>query len=309
MEQFDLVVIGAGPGGYVAAIKGAQMKLKVAIIEENHLGGICLNWGCIPTKALLKSAEVKYMIDHSLDYGIKSGSANVDFNKVIERSRGVAEQLSSGIAHLMKKNKIQVFMGRAQLKGGGQIEITKDQGKDLLKAKNIIVATGARAKVVKGMEPDGKRIWDYKNAMLPPFQPKSLLVVGSGAIGMEFASFYNAIGTKVSVVELKERILPVEDGEISNFARKSFEEQGLKIHTASSVKELKNKGKTVEVALDLGKDGTKQVSFDAVLVAVGISANTEKLGLENTKIKVENGHICVNDFCGTNEPGVYAIGM
>ena len=312
MDKFDLIVIGAGPGGYVAAIKGAQSNLKVALVEEKHLGGICLNWGCIPTKALLKSSEVKYMMDHAADYGLKCKGAEVDFNAVIKRSRGVATQLSQGIGHLMKKHKIHVEMGRGVLNGKAgenhKLEVTdpKTKKKTTLLAKNIIIATGARAKSIKGMEVDNKRVWDYKGALNPESQPKSLLVVGSGAIGMEFASFFNTIGTKVSVVELKERILPVEDCEISDFAHKSFTSQGMTIHTNAQVKGLKNTGKQVEVDLDTGKGGIKKEKFDAVLVAVGISANIENMGLDN--IKTENGHIVVDGYCQTNVGGIYAIG-
>lgn len=319
--NFDLVVIGGGPGGYVAAIRAAQLKLKVAVIERENLGGICLNWGCIPTKALLRAAEIKRLAEHAEEFGISVGEVKFDLNKIVARSRGVATQLSGGVRHLMKKNKIEVIDGTAKLLGGGKIEVAGKQ----IAAKSIILATGARPRVVPGLEPDGTRVWTYREAMIPTEMPKKLLVIGSGAIGIEFASFYNALGADVTVVELQNRIMPVEDEEISALAKKQFEKQGIKFLTGTSVKELKKDAK--EITAIFGHDGagnTQAVggavpgstganagaggAFDRVIVAVGIVGNTENLGLEKTKVKVERGQIVTDDYCRTGEPGVYAIG-
>lgn len=303
-KSFDLVVIGGGPGGYVAAIRAAQLKMNVALIEKEHLGGICLNWGCIPTKALLRTAEVYHLIHRSEEFGIKVSGVDFDLNKVIERSRGVAKQLAAGVKHLLKKNKVTVFDGTATLKGKGKISI---DGKDEISAKNIIIATGARARVLPGLEPDGKQIVTYKDAMVPQEMPKKLLVIGSGAIGIEFASFYKTLGAEVTVVEVMDRVLPVEDEEISAFARKQFEKQGLKIITGAKVNKLEKGGKDVTAHIEVDGKVDKQ-SFDRVILAVGIVGNTEGLGLENTKVKVDRGHIVTNEWLATEEPGVYAIG-
>lgn len=312
-QNFDLIVVGGGPGGYVAAIRAAQLKMNVALVEAQHLGGICLNWGCIPTKALLRSSEI-YSLMHHLDaFGLSADNVRFDVAKVVARSRKVASQLSGGVKHLLKKNKVTVFDGFGKLNGvaaGGlrKIAVAKD-GKPVadLVAKNVILATGARARVVPGLEPDGKIVWTYKEAMVPPAMPKSLVVVGSGAIGIEFASFYRAMGAEVTVVEMMDRVLPVEDEEISAFARKSFEKQGMKILTSATVKGVKkgsdNATVTVEVA---GK--TQEITVERVISAVGIVGNVENLGLEGTKVKVDRTHVVIDPYCATGEPGVYAIG-
>ena len=307
-QNTDLLVIGGGPGGYVAAIRGAQLGLKVTVVEREHLGGICLNWGCIPTKALLRSSEIATLLKHAGDFGFNIKGYDFDLKKIVERSRKVANQLSNGVAFLMKKNKIEVVMGQAKLLGKGNVEVSKD-GKKIadISAKNIIIATGARARTLPGLEADGKLIWTYKEAMLPEAMPKSLLVIGSGAIGIEFASFYRALGADVTVVEVMDRILPVEDAEISAFARKSFEKQGMKIITGATVKKL-DKGKdNVTATIEQGGKQS-QSTFDRVILAIGITGNVENLGLENTKVKTEKGHIKINQWCATDEPGVYAIG-
>ena len=307
-KKFDLCVIGAGPGGYVAAIRAAQLGLKVAIVEANHLGGICLNWGCIPTKALLKSAEVHHLL-HNLDqFGFSVKDVKFDFAKIIERSRGVSKKLSGGIAGLMKKNKIEVIEGFAKFLDAKKISVEKD-GKVVaqVEATYFIVATGARARVIPGMEPDVENIWTYREAMTPKALPKSLLVVGSGAIGSEFASFYKNMGSEVTLIEMAENILPVEDEEISKLARKSFEKQGIKIHTGAALKSLK-KGKgevtaSVEIA---GK--IVEIKAEKVIMAVGIVANVENLGLEKTKVKIDKGRIIANGYLETSEPNIFAIG-
>ncbi|MCF8495369.1 MAG: dihydrolipoyl dehydrogenase [Alphaproteobacteria bacterium] len=308
IQTFDLIVIGGGPGGYVAAIRAAQLGLKTALVEENHLGGICLNWGCIPTKALLRSAEVYHLIQHADAFGFKVKGVEIDLPKIVQRSRGVAKQLSGGIGHLLKKNKVTVFDGRGALAGKGTVSVSKD-GKAVadLSAKNIILATGARARTLPGLEPDGKLVWTYREAMVPETMPKSLLVVGSGAIGIEFASFYRTLGVDVTVVEIMDRVLPVEDEEISKMAQKSFEKQGMKILTGAKVVKL-NKSKTnVKATIETPK-GPQELTVDRVIMAVGIIGNTENLGLEKTKIKVDRGHIVTNEWLQTDEPGVYAIG-
>lgn len=308
VEQFDVVVIGAGPGGYVAAIRSAQLGFKTAIVEREHLGGICLNWGCIPTKALLRTAEIFHNIKHAEAFGLKVEKASFDIAKIVERSRKVASQLSGGIKGLMKKNKVTVIDGHGKLAGAGKVKVEKD-GKLVSEvvAKHIILATGARARQIPGMEPDGKLIWTYKEAMVPDVMPKSLLVVGSGAIGIEFASFYNALGAEVTVVEMQDRVMPVEDEEISKLAQKSFEKQGIKIITGASTKALKKGKNNVVATIEQGGKAT-DITVDRVIMAVGISPNTENLGLETTKVKTERGHVIVNDYCETGEKGVYAIG-
>ena len=307
-KSFDIVVIGAGPGGYVAAIRAAQLKLNVAVIEGNHLGGICLNWGCIPTKALLRSSEVHHLIKHADAFGISVKDVSFDLKKIVERSRGVAKQLSGGIGHLLKKNKVTVIDGFAKLNGKGKITVEKDGKKiDELTAKHIIIATGARARVLPGLEPDGQLIWTYREAMVPTEMPKSILVVGSGAIGIEFASFYRNLGAEVTVVEVMDRILPVEDEEISKLAHKSFEKQGMKILTGAKVTKLDKSKTNVKATIETPK-GKQEVTVDRVILAVGIVANTENLGLENTKVKLDRGHIVTNEWLATDEPGVYAIG-
>lgn len=307
-KQFDVIVIGGGPGGYVAAIRAAQLGLKAAVVEREHLGGICLNWGCIPTKALLRSAEVYHLMQHADQFGLKAENISFDFKKVIQRSRSVAKQLSSGIGHLMKKHKVTVFDNHGKLAGKGKVELSSE-GKtvDTLSGKHIILATGARARQLPGMEPDGKLIWSYKEAMVPEEMPKKLLVVGSGAIGIEFASFYNTMGADVTVVEIADRVMPVEDEEISKLARKQFEKQGMKIMTSAKLGVFNKSANSVSVEIEVG--GKKQShEFDRVIMAVGIVPNTEDIGLDGTKIKTDRGHIVTDEYCATDEPGVYAIG-
>ncbi len=302
-KSFDLIVIGGGPGGYVAAIRAAQLKMNVALIEAQHLGGICLNWGCIPTKALLRSSEIHHLLHNIDQFGFSAKDIKFDLKKIVERSRGVAKQLSGGIAHLMKKNKVTVIDGFAKLEGGGKVSV----GNDIYAAKHIIVATGARARVLPGLEPDGNLVWTYKEAMVPEKMPKSLLVVGSGAIGIEFASFYRFMGAEVTVVEVSERILGAEDEEISKFAHKAFEKQGMKIITGVQVTKF-DKGKS-NVKVTVEKSGKKEeITVDNVIMAVGIVGNVENIGLEKTKVKVDRGHIVTDEWLRTGEPGVYAIG-
>jgi dihydrolipoamide dehydrogenase len=307
-QNFDLIVVGGGPGGYVAAIRAAQLKMNVAVVEREHLGGICLNWGCIPTKALLRSSEISHLL-HNLDaYGFKADNISFDLKKVVERSRKVASQLSNGVKFLLKKNKVTVFDGHGKLAGKGKLAVTKD-GKPVadLTAKHIVLATGARARALPGLEPDGKLVWTYKEAMVPPSMPKSLLVVGSGAIGIEFASFYRNMGAEVTVVEVLDRVLPVEDEEISAFARKQFEKQGMKIHTGATVKALKKGADNVTATIEAGGKSS-EITVDRVILAIGIVGNVENIGLEGTKVKVEKAHVVVNEWLETGEPGVYAIG-
>jgi dihydrolipoamide dehydrogenase len=319
--NFDVIVVGSGPGGYVTAIRAAQLKLKVAIVERAELGGICLNWGCIPTKALLRSAEVYHSMQHAESYGLSAKGIDFDLKKIVERSRGVASQMSKGISFLMKKNKIEVVVGSAKLDGvatgaGGplrKVAVTGEGGKVTnLSAKHVILATGARARVMPGMEPDGKLIWTYREALVPNTMPKSLLVVGSGAIGIEFASFFRDLGAEVTVVEVMDRVLPVEDEDISAFARKAFEKRGMKIHTGATVKGLKagkdNVTATIELKDKDGKTKTESLTVDRVILAVGIVGNVENLGLEGTKVKVDRTHVTVDGYGQTGEPGVYAIG-
>ncbi len=306
--SFDVVVIGGGPGGYVAAIRAAQLGMKTAVVEREHLGGICLNWGCIPTKALLRTAEVYETIKHAGEFGLSVEGVGFDTRKVVERSRAIAKQLNGGVGHLLRKNKVSVFDGAGRLNGRGKVLVEKD-GKAVadLTAKHIILATGARARSLPGMDPDGRLIWTYKEAMVPAAMPKSLLVVGSGAIGIEFASFYRSLGAEVTVVEILERILPVEDADISAFARKSFEKQGIKILTSASVRALRKEADSVTATIDAG-GAASEIEAERVIMAVGIIGNTESCGLDGTTVKVERGHVVVDEWCRTGEPGVYAIG-
>ena len=306
--SFDLVIVGGGPGGYVAAIRGAQLGMKTAVVEREHLGGICLNWGCIPTKALLRSSEINHLLHHLDEFGFAADNVRFDMAKVVKRSRAVAKQLSSGVAHLLKKNKVTVFDGAGKLAGAGRVAVEKD-GKPVatLVAKHIVLATGARARQLPGMEADGKLIWSYKEAMVPPALPKSLLVMGSGAIGIEFASFFLNMGADVTVVEVLDRILPVEDEEISAFARKALEKQGMKIITGASVKSLAKGADSVTATIEQGGK-TQTITVDRVISAIGIVGNVEGIGLEGTKIKVDRTHVVIDEFGRTGEPGVYAIG-
>ncbi len=307
-QEFDLIVIGGGPGGYVAAIRAAQLGMKTACVEREHLGGICLNWGCIPTKALLRSAEVYHTLQHLDEYGLSADNIAFDGAKVVKRSRNIAKQLSQGVAHLLKKNKVTVFDGAGKLAGGGTVAVSLTKGGDeTLKAPHIILATGARARELPGLEPDGDKVWSYKEAMVPEAMPGSILVVGSGAIGMEFASFYADMGADVTVVEVLDRILPVEDAEISAFVQKSFEKRGVKIMTSAKVTNLEKSGEGVSATLET-KDGESTIEVEKVISAVGITGNVEKIGLEDTKVEVDRGHIVIDEWCQTGEDGVYAIG-
>jgi dihydrolipoamide dehydrogenase len=306
--SFDLIVLGGGPGGYVAAIRAAQLGMKTAVVEREHLGGICLNWGCIPTKALLRSSEIYHLLHRLDEFGFSAKDIKFDLKKIVERSRKVANQLSRGVGGLMKKHKITVFDGEGRLAGPGKLAVRKNGAAVAdLTAKNIILATGARARTLPGLEPDGKLVWTYKEAMIPEAFPKSLLVIGSGAIGIEFASFYRTLGAEVTVVEVLDRILPVEDEEISAFARKSFEKQGMKIMTGATVKTLKKANGSVAATVDAGGK-TSELTAERVILAVGITGNVENIGLEGTKVKVERGHVVVDQWLATGEKGVYAIG-
>ena len=312
IHSFDTVIIGSGPGGYVAAIKAAQLGQNVAVIERSELGGICLNWGCIPTKALLRTSELYHTLSHADEFGIKVAKPDLDFKKVIARSRAVSKQLAQGVQHLLKKNKVTILNGRGQLSGksaeGHQIKVTDTDGKEeTVSAKNVVIATGARARILPGLEPDGEHIWTAKEAMVPKELPKKLLVIGSGAIGIEFASFYNALGTDVTVVEVQDRILPVEDAEISKFAHKAFEKQGMTLLTGTTVESLDaSSGKVI--AQIKTKKGVEEQTFDKAIVAVGIVGNTEGLGLEPLNVQVDRNQIHVNEGWQTHEPGIYAIG-
>src|SRR3954470_17862935 len=292
-QTFDLIVVGGGPGGYVAAIRAAQLGMKTAVVEREHLGGICLNWGCIPTKALLRTSEINHLLHHLPDFGFAAVEPRFEIDKVVKRSRAVAKQLSSGVAHLLRKNKVTVFYGEGKLAGKQTLSVAKD-GKPVatLKAPHIILASGARARELPGIEADGKLIWTYKHAMVPTTFPKSLLVIGSGAIGIEFASFYLNMGAQVTVVEVLPRILPVEDEEISAFAHKAFEKQGMNILVGASVKSAKNGTDNVTVTVEAGGK-TQEITVDRVISAVGIVGNVEDIGLEGTGVKVDRAHVVV----------------
>ena len=306
-QTFDVIVIGAGPGGYVAAIRGAQLGLKVAVIEREHMGGICLNWGCIPTKAMLRSAEVFHLMHRAKEFGLSATGIDYDLDAVVKRSRAVSKQLNSGVGHLLKKNKVKAIMGEATMTGKSSVSVKTDKGTETLSAKNIILATGARARELPGLEADGDLVWTYKHALMPPRMPKKLLVIGSGAIGIEFASFYNTLGAETTVVEVMDRILPVEDIEISTFAKKSFEKQGMKIMEKSMVKQLDRAKGKVTAHIETGGKVAKH-EFDTVISAVGITGNIENLGLEALGVKVDRGHVVTDHFCRTGVDGVYAIG-
>jgi len=307
MSDYDVVVIGAGPGGYVAAIRAAQLGLKAAIVEREHLGGICLNWGCIPTKAMLRSAEVFHLMHRAKEFGLSAKDVGYDLDAVIKRSRKVAGQLNSGVGHLLKKNKVKTVMGEASAAAPGKVSVKTDNGTEELSAKNIVLATGARARELPGLEADGERVWTYRHALKPPHMPKKLLVIGSGAIGIEFASFYNTLGAETTVVEVVDRILPVEDAEVSAFAKKQFKAQGMTILESAMVKSLDRAKDTVTAHIETnGK--TEAHDFDTVISAVGITGNTEGLGLEALGVTVEKSHVVVDEYCRTGVDGVYAIG-
>jgi len=306
--KYDVAIIGSGPGGYVTAIRAAQLGFKVVVIEREQLGGICLNWGCIPTKALLRTAEIYRNIEKASEYGLKVKGLEIDLKKIIERSRDISKQLSQGVGYLLKKNKVDVIIGHGELSGKGQIRITKKTDQiENLSSKHIILATGARARTLPSIEPDGKMIWSYKEAMMPKALPKSILVIGSGAIGIEFASFYHTLGVDVTVVEVLPRILPAEDDEISELAREIFQKDGLKIMTSTTVKSLTKGPKNITATIEI-EENLSKLKVDRVILAVGITGNSEDLGLENTQVKLDQSHIVVNEWCETDEPGVYAIG-
>ena len=307
VQTFDVIVIGAGPGGYVAAIRASQLGLKVAIVEREHMGGICLNWGCIPTKAMLRSSEVFHLMHRASEFGLRADNIGYDLDAVVKRSRNVAKQLNSGVGHLMKKNKVTVVMGTATIPAKGRVSVTTDKGTEDLTAMNIILATGTRARELPGLEADGKRVWTYKHALVPPHMPKKLLVIGSGAIGIEFANFYSTLGADTTVVEVMDRILPVEDAEISAFAKKSFEKQGMKIMVKAMVKKLDRAADTVTAHIEVdGKIETQ--AFDTVISAVGIVANTENLGLEALGAKIDRSFVVTDEFCRSGVEGLYVIG-
>jgi dihydrolipoamide dehydrogenase len=310
MSSYDLIVLGSGPGGYVAAIRAAQLGLKTAIVERENLGGICLNWGCIPTKALLRSAEVFHYMKHASSYGLKAEAISADIEAVVKRSRGVAKQLNQGVTHLMKKNKITVHMGQGKLLGGGKLSVTGEDGKtEELSAKHIIIATGARAREMPKAKSDGKRIWTYRHAMTPPEMPSKLLVIGSGAIGIEFASFYNDMGAKVAVVEMLDRILPVEDADVSSFMHKALTKQGMDVRASVSVQKVETSDGGVKVEIK-AKDGTvTNEEYSHVIVAIGIVPNVENIGLEDVGVEPDKRyHIKIDEMCRTNVEGIWAIG-
>jgi dihydrolipoamide dehydrogenase len=320
-ESFDVIIIGSGPGGYVTAIRAAQLGFKTAIVERSYLGGICLNWGCIPTKALLRSAEIFHYMEHAKDYGLSAEKVTYDAGAVVKRSRGTAKRLNDGVGFLMKKNKVSIIWGEAAIDTPGKITVKAAKnsgnateapkgalGPGAYEAKHIVVATGARPRVLPGLEPDSKLVWTYFEAMVPERMPKSLLVIGSGAIGIEFASFYRSFGAEVTVVEVLPQILPVEDAEIAGLARKAFEKQGIKILTGAKVTKLDKKADSVTATIDDGKGGVRTVTGERVISAVGVTGNVENLGLEKLGVKIERGAIVVDGHGRTNVPGVYAIG-
>ena len=306
-NSFDVVVVGAGPGGYVAAIRAAQLGLKTAIVEREHMGGICLNWGCIPTKAMLRSSEVFHLMHRAKEFGLGADKISFDLNAVVSRSRGIAKQLNQGVGYLMKKNKVQVFMGTATLTDPKTVSVKTNKETRKLTAKNVVLATGARARELPGLEADGDLVWTYKHALTPSRMPKKLLVVGSGAIGIEFASFYNTLGAETTVVEVLDRILPVEDAEIADFAKKQFLKQGMVVREKAMVKKLECRSGKVIAHIEQDKKVEKH-EFDTVISAVGIVGNVENLGLENLGVKVDRTHVVTDEYCRTSAKGVFAIG-
>ena len=309
-SKFDVIIIGGGPGGYVTAIRSAQLGFKTCVVEKEHMGGICLNWGCIPTKALLRSAEVYHNMQHAEDFGLSADNVTFSLKAVVERSRKVSGRLSGGVEHLMKKNKVTVVDGKAALDGPGKVKVTDKDGKDAgtLTAAHIIVATGARPRALPGIEPDKKLIWTYFEAMVPEKTPKSLLVIGSGAIGIEFASFYNTMGVDVTVVEVMKQIMPVEDEEVSKLARKQMEKAGMKIMTEAKVTGVKKGKDNVTCTVEDAKGKTQEITVDRVISAVGVQGNIEDIGLETTKVKTDRGCIVADGYGRTDEKGIYAIG-
>ncbi len=322
-NTYDVLVIGAGPGGYVTAIRAAQLGLKSAVVEREHLGGICLNWGCIPTKALLRTSEVYHNLTHAKDYGLTAGTVEFDAKAIVKRSRDVSGRLTTGVGGLLKKNKVDVIWGEARIAKAGEVQVTKPKkaamepqnppprgakGEGTYKANHIIIATGARPRVLRGLEPDDKMIWTYFEAMVPDSIPGSLLVIGSGAIGIEFASFYRTLGSKVTVVEVLPEILPAEDEEIAKFARKRFEKQGMTIITGAKVAKLDKNKDSVTATIEDDKGGKKELTVDRVISAVGVVGNIEGLGLEDLGVKIDKGVVAVDSYGRTSVKGIYAIG-
>jgi dihydrolipoamide dehydrogenase len=306
-NAYDVIVIGAGPGGYVAAIRAAQLGLKTIVVEREHMGGICLNWGCIPTKAMLRSSEVYHLMQRAKEFGLSAQGIDYDLDAVVARSRAIAKQLNGGVAHLLKKNKVTALMGAATITAPGQVLVKTAKGEESLSAKHIIIATGARARELPGLEGDGDLVWTYKTALTPPRMPKKLLVIGSGAIGIEFANFYNTLGVDTTVVEVMDRVMPVEDAEISAFAQNAFEKQGMKIRTKTMVKQIDRDQGSVTAHIEQNGKVTTEV-FDTVISAVGIVGNVENLGLEALGVDVDRTHIKTDAYCRTAVAGVYAIG-
>ena len=306
-NAYDVIVIGAGPGGYVAAIRAAQLGLKTVVVEREHMGGICLNWGCIPTKAMLRSSEVYHLMQRAKEFGLSAQGIDYDLDAVVARSRAIAKQLNGGVSHLLKKNKVTALMGAATITAPGQVLVKTAKGDETLSGKHIIIATGARARELPGLEGDGDLVWTYKTALTPPHMPKKLLVIGSGAIGIEFANFYNTLGVDTTVVEVMDRVMPVEDAEISAFAQKAFEKQGMKIRTKTMVKQLDRGQGSVTAHIEQNGKVTTEV-FDTVISAVGIVGNVENLGLEALGVEVDRTHITTDAYCRTAVAGVYAIG-
>ena len=306
-NAYDVIVIGAGPGGYVAAIRAAQLGLKTIVVEREHMGGICLNWGCIPTKAMLRSSEVYHLMQRAKEFGLSAQGIDYDLDAVVARSRAIAKQLNGGVSHLLKKNKVTTLMGAATITAPGQVSVKTAKGDETLSGKHIIIATGARARELPGLEGDGDLVWTYKTALTPPHMPKKLLVIGSGAIGIEFANFYNTLGVDTTVVEVMDRVMPVEDAEISAFAQKAFEKQGMIIRTKTMVKQLDRGQGSVTAHIEQNGKVTTEV-FDTVISAVGIVGNVENLGLEALGVEVDRTHITTDAYCRTAVAGVYAIG-
>ena len=304
---FDLIVLGAGPGGYVAAIRASQLGLNVAVVEREHLGGICLNWGCIPTKAMLRSAEVYHLAERAKEFGLSAEKISFDLNKIVERSRKISGQLNQGVGHLLKKNKVTVFSGEAKLLDRSNVSIDSDGKYEKITGKNIVLATGARARELPGMEADGDLVWTYKHALTPSRMPKKLLVIGSGAIGVEFASFYNTFGANTTIVEVLDRILPVEDEEVSSLAAEQFAKQGMTIKTGAKVQKLEKKKNQVVASIDCN-GVTEVLEFDTVISAVGIIGNIEGLGLEEVGVETKANHVVTDEYCETTTSGIYAIG-